>query len=71
MDDIFVYILPLPGKVKEMVTPCADGYTIYIDDKLSSEQRIIRYHHALEHVYHRDFDSAKDVQEIERRSHGR
>ncbi len=55
MDEIFVYIVPLPPDISEMVTPCADGYTIYINDRLSYVGRTKAYAHALRHINSRDF----------------
>ena len=34
MDNIYVYVVPLPPCIREMVTPCSDGYTIYLADRL-------------------------------------
>lgn len=64
MADTFVYIVPLPPGVNEMVTPCLDGFTIYINETLSPEQRDKAYHHALDHIRKNDFQKS-DVQEIE------
>ena len=64
MADIFVYIVPLPPGVNEMVTPCLDGFTIYINETLSPEQREKAYLHALDHIRKNDFQKF-DVQEIE------
>lgn len=64
MADIFVYIVPLPPGVNEMVTPCLDGFTIYISDALDPIQRVKAYRHALDHIRKNDFQKS-DVQEIE------
>lgn len=69
MDDIFVYFVPFPPTVHEMVTPCADGYTIYIADWLDEEHRIKAYEHALTHIRNNDFEK-DNVQEIEMVAHG-
>jgi hypothetical protein len=50
MDNIYTYFVPLPDGVNEMVTPCADGYTVYIDVHLDKEHRIDAYNHAIRHV---------------------
>ena len=68
MDNIYVYFVPLPAGVTEMVTPCADGVTIYIEITLDREQRIEAYNHAMTHVLENDFQKT-DVQEIERIAH--
>lgn len=69
MDDIFVYFVPFPPTVHEMVTPCADGYTIYIADWLDEAHRIKAYEHALTHIRNNDFEK-DNVQEIEIVAHG-
>ena len=69
MDDIFVYFVPLPTSIHEMVTPCADGYTIYIADWLDQEHRVAAYEHALTHIRNNDFEK-DNVQEIEMVAHG-
>ena len=68
MDDIFVYIVDLPLTVAEMVAPCAGGYTIYLNAKLTQEDRVRAYRHALRHVERNDWDKT-DVQQIEYEAH--
>lgn len=68
MDDIFVYYVDFPDNVKEMVTPCYDGYTIYINKKLPGETRRRAYNHAISHVINNDFNGW-DVQSIEAKAH--
>lgn len=71
MAEVHTYLAPLPDGVNEAVTPCADGcYTIYINNKLTWEQRLLAYGHALHHIEMGDFDG-DDVQEIETRAHRR
>lgn len=65
MDDIYIYIAPLPNTVNECVTPCPDGFTVYINEKLSRPQQIKAYRHAVSHIIGNDFEK-EDVQEIER-----
>lgn len=69
MDDIFVYFVPLPHPAHEIVTPCADGYTVYIADWLDQEHRVAAYEHALTHIRNNDFEK-DNVQEIEMVAHG-
>lgn len=69
MDDIFIYFVRLPTKIREMVTPCADGYTVYIDERLDESQRMKAYRHALEHIKHGDLDGDTDVDKIEKKRH--
>jgi len=51
-----------------MVCPCINGYTIYIDDKLSPEGRRDAYRHALYHITNHDFEKS-DVNSIEIEAH--
>ena len=68
MDDIYLYYVDLPRNVSEMVVPCADGYTIYIDIKLSHAEKVEAYHHAMEHIRNDDW-SRDDADHIERERH--
>lgn len=58
MDELFVYIVTLPPSISEMVTPCADGYTIYINDNLSPIGRAKAYAHAIKHIRNGDFQKS-------------
>lgn len=64
MDNVYTYLVNLPANVKEVVTPCEDGYTVYIADRLSRTERIKAYIHALKHIQYDDF-AADSVQSIE------
>ena len=64
MDDIYTYIVSLPVGVNEVVMPCADGYTVYISDRLDTDSRIRVYRHAVAHIENGDF-AKSNVQEIE------
>lgn len=68
-EDIFVYRVRMPDMVREAVTPCEDGYTVYIDDRLDDAHAYAAYQHALKHIRHGDLDEAGDVQEIEGNAH--
>ena len=68
MDDIYVYCVPLPVGIDEMVSPCYNGYTIYISDRLDQEHRIRAYYHALRHIRKRDHEKSS-VQLIEMHAH--
>lgn len=70
MDKVYVYLIDLPTKVHEMVTPCADGYTIYINARLSQLGRVEAYDHAMWHIINRDFEKG-DVQMVEASAWGR
>lgn len=69
MDDIYLYIVDIPGTVNEMVVPCCDGYTIYIDVKLSYEEKLKAYRHAMEHIRRCDFQCYDSADYIEARCH--
>ena len=69
MDDFFVYCINLPPGIHEAVTPCADGYTIYLNiaDSRDVQKKALR--HALMHIKENDF-ARQDVQKIEKERHG-
>lgn len=69
-DDIFVYLIPLPEGINEIVLPCFGGYTIYVDSRLDKEKQLRSYQHALSHIINNDF-TKNNVQEIEHDAHGR
>ena len=65
MDDIWIYLVRFPHGVHEAVLPCLDGHTVYIDDRLSEEERRKAYNHALKHIQRGDF-SGGDAGQIEK-----
>ena len=68
MENVYVYLVKLPPHTNEMVVPCLNGYTIYIDERLDDIHRLKAYNHALEHIRNNDFEK-DNVQEIEMRAH--
>ena len=68
MDDIFIYLIDLPPKVNEAVTPCMDGYTVYINRNLDRDRQFKAFAHALKHITNNDFEKS-DVQQIESEAH--
>lgn len=70
MDNIYVYFVNLPPGINEAVLPCLEGYTIYIDSRLTWEKRQQVYNHALGHIKNGDFEKC-NVQEIEYDAHRR
>ena len=70
MDDIYVYFTELPPHINEMVAPGPDGYTVYISTRLSMNERVSTYMHAVSHITNGDFDREVDVQEVECLRHG-
>ena len=71
MDDVYVYYVQLPDGIEEAVLPCFDGYTIYIDHRLSQQGREAAYQHAIEHINRNDFERAEiyGIQQIESEAH--
>lgn len=67
-EDVFVYLRQLPDGIRSFATPCADGYTVYIDSRLDKEGQIRAYKHELAHISGSDFESHSDVQTIECRA---
>lgn len=68
MDEIYLYFVDIPGSADEMVVPCCDGYTVYIDVKLSYSEKLDAYHHAMEHIRNNDWH-ASNVNAIEMERH--
>lgn len=67
---IYTYLVRLPGNdINEIVLPCMDGYTIYIDERLTREQQLKAYCHAMRHIKNADFEKT-DVSKIEKEAHG-
>ena len=56
MDDVFVYFMKLPDGIDEFVTPCSDGFTVYIDSSLDDRHRRKAYAHAIGHIKEMDFE---------------
>lgn len=68
MDDVYVYIVRLPYGIREMISPCFGGYTVYISEDLTMQQRHNAYQHALKHIRNGDFEKIS-VQAIESEAH--
>lgn len=67
-NNIYIYIVDLPDRIDEMVTPCFDGYTVYLNARLTYAGRVRAYHHAMRHIDRNDFDGY-NVQDIEKDAH--
>lgn len=68
-NEIYVYLIDLPTKVREMVSPSPDGdYTIYINSRLGYHERVKAYHHAMWHIENCDFEK-HDIEKIEHEAH--
>lgn len=68
MDNVYVYLISLPSTIHEMVTPCADGYTVYINSEDDKEMQKESYLHALYHIQNNDFEKY-DPHKIEEEAH--
>lgn len=70
MDNTYVYMVRLPDQIRETVLPCADGYTVYINEMLDEDGRLKAYNHAMDHINNDDWNKT-DVQIIESEAHKR
>jgi hypothetical protein len=68
-ENIYVYLLNLPRGISEAVTPCPDGYTVYIDSKLDRDSQIRAYNHAIGHIENGDLYSDESADQIEAYAH--
>lgn len=72
MDRIFVYLVKLPDGIDEAVSPCLEGYTIYIDERLTNEMMIMAYDHAMFHIDNGDcYNETLTASQKEIRAHAR
>lgn len=67
--DIHVFITDLPTTVYSFVRKNLDSYTIIINAKLSSEDRMRHYEHELRHIFNNDFEKEETADEIEAYAH--
>ena len=71
LDDINVQILDMDTKVPEhLVKNNDDSYTIFLNARMSRENQIASYYHALKHITEDDFQK-ENVQEIEKSTHSK
>lgn len=71
MDEIYVYLVGMEPGVHEAITPCMDGYTIYLDKNLTREQLVKEYNHAISHIENGDFyDDTRSASQKEMMAHG-
>ena len=66
--EVYVYLTDLPEGIHEAVTPCLGGFTVYIDNRLTYEDRTKAYKHAMYHILNDDFEK-DNVQMIEVEAH--
>ena len=51
LNNVYVYLNDeMPAKQAEYVTPCLNGYTVYINAKLNHERQLQAFQHALKHI---------------------
>ena len=67
LDDLFVRLVP-DLSVNEMITPCENGYSVYIKEELPEEKKVEALYHAYVHKKNNDFGNI-DIQDIEARAH--
>lgn len=68
-EDVYVYLVDFPDGIREAVTPCLGGYTVYIDEKLDRDSRMRAYEHALRHIENDDLHSDLCADQIEFNAH--
>lgn len=69
MEEINVQLLNMDTMIPEhLVKNADDSYTIFLNARLSQENRLKSYYHALQHIRNEDF-SKEDVQSIENIAH--
>ena len=49
-DDVFVYYVDMPDTIHSACVPCADGYNVYINEKLDDMHKQAAYVHELVHI---------------------
>lgn len=69
MDDINVQLLNMDTKIPEhLVKNDDESYTIFLNAKLTHENQLKSYYHALKHIERNDYNM-ENVQEIEKNAH--
>lgn len=68
-EDVYVYLVDFPDGIREAVTPCLGGYTVYIDKKLDRDSQMRAYEHAMLHIANDDFHSDLSADQIEFNAH--
>lgn len=65
MNDVHVYNVDLPLRVKGLVVPDDCGYTVYLNNRLSREQNMLTLKHEMEHIRRGDCYADEDADMIE------
>lgn len=69
LENINVQFLDMDTKIPEhLIKNADDSYTIFLNSRLSHEEHIKSYLHAIKHINENDFDKV-DVQKIENSAH--
>ncbi len=69
MENINVQFLDMDTKIPEhLIKNAADSYTIFLNSKLSHEEHLKSYLHALKYISEKDFDK-ENVHEIKELAH--
>lgn len=69
MEEINIQFLNMDTMIPEhLVKNTDDSYTIFLNARLSQENRLKSYYHALQHIRNEDF-SKENVQSIEKIAH--
>lgn len=66
----FIREVKFPFEVKSVVTPNAedDSFSIYINSRLSDDQKRKALEHELNHIKNDDFYNEKPIEEVEKRN---
>lgn len=69
-EDINTYIMDFGNSIPATVTANDDGsYSIFINARISYENRLQAYQHELRHILNHDFETNATVNEIELSTH--
>ena len=63
--DVFVNVVPLPGRVKGLIKAVPDGELILINEYLSERAKQEALAHELAHLVRDDLFSDKSIEEVE------
>ena len=64
--DVYVNVVPLPGRVKGLIKAVPDGELILINEYLSEKAKAEALAHELRHLIRDDLYNGQPVQEVEK-----
>jgi len=64
--DVYVNVVPLPGRVKGLIKAVPDGELILINEYLSEKAKAEALAHELRHLSRDDLYNGQPVQEVEK-----